>query len=111
MLVIGINSDRSIRELKGKGRPIIEEQARAEVLAALGFVDYVFIFSETDVSSYLREFRPQVYVKAEDYDLEKMNQDERKAIENYGGKITFLPIKNKMSTTAIIEKIRTLEHE
>ncbi len=105
-LVIGLNSDESVKIIKGKDRPIRPEQARAEILSALQFVDYVMIFPETSVEKYLDKLQPQIYVKAGDYDIKKMNQKERKAIESYNGKIIFILIESNISTTKIIESIK-----
>ncbi len=105
-LVVGLNSDESVLKLKGKEKLIRPEQARAEILSSLEPVDYVMIFPETSVEKYLKALQPQIYVKAGDYDILKINQDERKVIESYGGKIIFVPIKDKISTTKIIEEIK-----
>ena len=105
-LVVGINSDLSIRKLKGKNRPIINENARMEIISSLEAVDYVMLFPETSVEKYMQMLKPNTFVKAGDYSLKIMNQNERKAIESYGGEITFIPIKDAVSTTEIIKKIR-----
>jgi D-glycero-beta-D-manno-heptose 1-phosphate adenylyltransferase len=67
LLVVGLNSDASTRALKGAGRPILTERARASLVAALGAVDYVVIFDELDVNALLREFQPDVHAKGTDY--------------------------------------------
>lgn len=105
-LIVGLNSDESVTKLKGKDRPIRPEQARAEILSALQFVDYLMIFPENSVEKYLYKLQPQIYVKAGDYNIKKMNQEERKAIESYNGKITFIPVESNISTTKIIESIK-----
>jgi len=105
-LFVGLNSDDSARKLKGEGRPINNEKHRAEVLSSLGFVDYVIIFNELTVENCLKELKPDVYVKAGDYDINKMDQDERKVIESYGGGFAFIPIIYNLSTTKIIDKIK-----
>lgn len=105
-LIVGLNSDESVTKLKGKDRPIRPEQARAEILSAFQFVDYMMIFPETSVEEYLYKLQPQIFVKAGDYNIEKMSQAERKAVESYNGKIIFIPIEKKVSTTKIIESIK-----
>lgn len=104
-LVVGLNSDSSVKQLKGEGRPIIPERERAEVLSSLECVDYVVIFPELRVSNCLKELEPDIFVKAGDYSLSIMDQGERKIIEGYGGSFEFIPITKKFSTTEIIKKI------
>ncbi len=106
ILIVGINSDSSVKKLKGPTRPINRESDRAEMLAAMDFVDYVLIYPELDATKYLKLLRPHLYVKGDDYNLETVNREERKIVESYGGKILFLGIDSKVSTSAIIEKIR-----
>jgi D-beta-D-heptose 7-phosphate kinase/D-beta-D-heptose 1-phosphate adenosyltransferase len=106
LLVIGLNSDSSVRQLKGPERPLIAQEARAEVLAALACVDYVTIFDETQATSFLDYLRPDIFVKAGDYDINKIDQSERKVVECYGGKIMFIPVEVDISTTKIVERIR-----
>lgn len=105
-LLVGLNSDDSTKKLKGSDRPINNEKHRAEVLSSLGFVDYITVFNELTVENCLRELRPDVYVKAGDYDINKMDQNERKVIESYGGEFAFIPVIYNLSTTGIIDKIR-----
>src|SRR6202789_3183999 len=76
LLVVGVNSDRSTRGLKGEGRPILTERARATVVAALGCVDYVVIFDELDVKPLLREFQPDVHAKGTDYTADSVPEGE-----------------------------------
>lgn len=76
LLVVGINSDASTRALKGQGRPILTERARATLVAALAAVDYVVIFGERDVHALLREFQPDVHAKGTDYTLETVPERE-----------------------------------
>lgn len=103
-LIVGLNSDSSARRLKGLGRPINNEQDRAEVLSE--HVDYIIIFSEPDTTRYLSAFRPDVYVKGGDYAVNTINQDERKIVESYGGRIEIINVESDVSTTRIIEKIK-----
>jgi len=105
VLVVGINSDESVRMLKGPGRPVVPEQQRALVLAALRCVDHVIIFSDPTTVSILKELRPDVYVKGGDYTIDTINQDERAIVESYGGKIEIIPKVEGVSTTEIVKKI------
>jgi D-beta-D-heptose 7-phosphate kinase / D-beta-D-heptose 1-phosphate adenosyltransferase len=109
-LAVGLNSDSSVQQLKpGKGRPIIPERERAEVLSALGCVDGVVIFPELRVCNCLEALKPDLFVKAGDYSVEKMDQDERRIVESYGGGFEFIPITRKTSTSEIIDKIKTYD--
>jgi rfaE bifunctional protein nucleotidyltransferase chain/domain len=107
-LLVGINGDGATRELKGPGRPVNSESDRAAVLAALESVAGVCIFSEKTATRFLSEARPDIYVKGGDYTLETLNQDERQAVEQAGGKIVILPFVPGKSTTALLEKISRL---
>src|SRR5260370_9329032 len=84
-LVVGINSDESVRALKGEGRPVMPEKERAEIIAALADVDAVIIFPELDVRSLIREIRPDIQVKGTDYTAEAV--PERDALAVYGGQV------------------------
>lgn len=103
-MIVGLNSDSSVRQLKGKGRPLHNERIRARGL--IDFADSIIIFNESSPINYLRELRPDIYVKGGDYDLESINQDERKLVKSYGGKIVIIPIVHNVSTTKIIDKIK-----
>ncbi len=104
-LLIGINGDGSVQQLKGPGRPLNGESDRARVLAALACVDGVCIFPEKRATRFLEEARPDVYVKGGDYTLETMDQDERRAVESAGGRVQFLPFVAGKSTTALVERM------
>nr|QBM01215.1 bifunctional protein HldE [uncultured archaeon] len=104
VLVVGLNSDSSARELKGPDRPKMPEDERAEIISALGCVDYVTIFRELSPAKHIEAIKPEIYAKGE-YNLETMNQEERKIVEGYEGKIIFTGDKVN-STTDIINKIR-----
>ncbi len=84
-LVVAINSDASARQLKGEGRPLMPEQERAEIMAALDDVDAVVIFSEPDVRALVREIRPDVHAKGTDYTAQ--NVPERDLVVEYGGRV------------------------
>jgi len=104
-LLVGVNSDVSVRKLKGKGRPINDQQNRARVLAALACVDYVVVFGTKRVTPLLRRLQPEIYVKGGDYKVETLNGEERTAIHSYGGRIRILPLWHGYSTTKLIRKI------
>ncbi len=105
VLIVGINSDASARELKGPERPIIPEDNRALVLSALECVDYVVVFSEQTTVPVLECLRPDIYAKGGDYTLESVVQPERRLVEDYGGRIAIIPGVEGQSTTAILKKI------
>ena len=105
LLLVGVNSDAAVRELKGAGRPVNSESDRALVLAALQSVDAVFIFPERDAVRFLKMVAPDVYVKGGDYTLETVNQDERRLIEGQGGKIVLLAHVPGKSTTGLLQKM------
>ncbi len=108
-LLVGVNSDASVRELKGPSRPINREDDRAAVVAALQSVDGVFIFSQKAATNFLTLAQPDIYVKGGDYTIETINQDERKAVEVGGGRIVLLGLVPGKSTTTTLEKmLRTL---
>jgi rfaE bifunctional protein nucleotidyltransferase chain/domain len=107
-LLIGVNADDAVRQLKGDSRPVNTEADRAAVLAALQSVDGVCIFSEKTATRFLAAAQPDVYAKGGDYTLETLNQDERRAVESAGGKIVIIPFVPGKSTTALLEKISRL---
>ena len=104
VLIVAVNGDASVRALKGPTRPINSEQDRAEVLAALGCVDYVVIFDTERVTQLVHEVRPQVYAKGGDYTVDRLNAEERWALGEVGADIHILPLVPGKSTTAMIEK-------
>lgn len=106
ILIIGLNSDSSVKNLKGNNRPIIPENERAEILSALQCVDYIIIFSEQHPTKYLEAIKPDVYVKGGDYNINTIVQEERKIIESYQGKIAIINVSTENSTTNIINKIK-----
>ena len=104
-LLVGLNSDASVRELKGSTRPVNVEANRAAVLAALACVDGVCIFAEKTATRFLAAAQPDIYVKGGDYTLDTMNQEERRSVEQAGGKIAIIPLVPGKSTTALLQKI------
>ena len=107
-LLVGINGDEATRQLKGPGRPVNVEAARAAVLAALASVDGVCIFAEKTATKFLSAAKADIYVKGGDYTLDTLNQDERRVVESAGGRIVILPFVPGKSTTALMEKILRL---
>lgn len=107
-LLVGLNGDESVRQLKGPARPLNGEADRARVLAALACVDAVTVFPEKRATRFLSSVQPDVYVKGGDYSLETIDQDERKAVESSGGVIVFIPFLPGRSTTGLVEKIQRL---
>jgi rfaE bifunctional protein nucleotidyltransferase chain/domain len=107
-LLVGINADASVRELKGAGRPVNSQDDRAGVLAALESISGVCIFSEKRAANFLARARPDIYVKGGDYTLETLDQDERRTVEQAGGRIVLIPFVPGKSTTGLLEKISRL---
>lgn len=105
-LAVGLNSDQSVRELKGDNRPINNERDRAEVLAALECVDYVTIFPETRATRLLEVVRPAVYAKGGDYTAETLNAEERAALQKIGTEIRIIPFEKDYSTSALLKRLR-----
>lgn len=108
LLLVGINSDSSVGELKGAGRPVNFEGDRAALVAALGCVDAVCIFNERSALEFLKAAQPDIWIKGGDYTIESVNQEERRAVEKSGGKVVILPLVPGKSTTTLLEKISRL---
>lgn len=107
-LLVGLNADASVRELKGPHRPVNCEYDRAFVVAALACVDGVCIFRERTALRFLTEVRPDIYAKGGDYTIDTINQEERRLVEELGGRVVVLPGVPGKSTTALLEKISRL---
>jgi D-glycero-beta-D-manno-heptose 1-phosphate adenylyltransferase len=107
-LLLGLNSDESVRQFKSPDRPVNIEGDRAAVVAALESVDGVCIFTEPTATRFLTAAQPDVYVKGGDYTLDTINQDERRAVEQAGGKVVIIPMVPGKSTTALLKKISQL---
>jgi rfaE bifunctional protein nucleotidyltransferase chain/domain len=106
LLVVGLNGDHSVRQLKGAHRPLVPQKQRAAVLAALACVDAVVIFPQVRAHRFLAAVRPDVYVKGGDYRPETLVGRERAVLTAIGSKIRILPFVKGFSTTALIKKIR-----
>ncbi len=104
-LIVGVNSDKSVQKLKGPTRPIQNENDRAEILAALGAVDYVVIFGEDTPENLIKEVRPDILVKGGDWKPETIAGGP--FVMSYGGKVLSLQFVDGKSTTKIIEKSKT----
>jgi D-beta-D-heptose 7-phosphate kinase/D-beta-D-heptose 1-phosphate adenosyltransferase len=103
-LLVAINSDRTVRELKGDGRPLINENERAEILAAMRAVSYVTIFDHVSPRYLITQLLPEVLVKGGDYALDEIHG--REEVEAAGGKVVALPFIEGVSTSAIIERMK-----
>jgi rfaE bifunctional protein nucleotidyltransferase chain/domain len=99
-LVVAINSDESVRALKGAGRPVMPAEERAEIVAALGDVDAVVIFPELDVRTLIREIRPDIQAKGTDYKVDSV--PERDAVAEYGGQVAIVGDAKDHSTSEIL---------
>jgi rfaE bifunctional protein nucleotidyltransferase chain/domain len=110
ILVVGLNSDASVRQLKGAGRPILPESDRAEMLAALECVDHVLIFADLTPVSVLQAVQPDVHCKGTEYaPPHGLPIPEQAVIEAYGGRVLFLPLLPEISTSELIARIRSVE--
>jgi D-beta-D-heptose 7-phosphate kinase/D-beta-D-heptose 1-phosphate adenosyltransferase len=103
-LVVAINSDRSVREIKGPERPVFEEAERAEILAALRNVDYVVIFDDISPRSLIGQLLPDVLVKGGDYQVDEIHG--REEVEAAGGRVIALPFVPGASTTSLVERMK-----
>jgi rfaE bifunctional protein nucleotidyltransferase chain/domain len=99
-VVVAINSDESVRALKGEGRPIMSAEERAEIVAALASVDAVVVFSELDVRSLIREIRPDIHAKGTDYTVDSV--PERDVVTECGGRVAIVGDPKDHSTTEIL---------
>lgn len=104
VLVVGVNSDESVRRAKGPGRPIVPESERAEIVAALGCVDAVVLFGEDSPAGLIGELRPEVHAKGTDYTPETV--PERQVVAGYGGRTVVVGDPKDHATTDLLERIR-----
>ena len=109
ILVVGINDDRSIRQLKGEGHPLMAEHDRCELLAGFECVDYVVLFSESTPVDILRRVQPDIHCKGADYEPPHGKSiPELEVVESYGGQVRFLPMIEGRSTSALVGAIQAL---
>ena len=106
VLIVAVNSDSSIKQYKSPDRPIIPEKWRAKLMAGLQFVDYVFLFDETNNNVNIQTIKPDLYIKAGDWDKSKMTS--APLVESYGGRVVNIPVEEQIKTTDIINKIKEL---
>lgn len=107
VLVVGVNSDESVRGLKGDTRPVVPEAERAELLAGLECVDHVFLFDELRPDAFLAELRPHVHAKGGDYAPEDLLEAE--TVRRHGGEVRVLPLTPGHSTTELLRRARAGE--
>ena len=103
VLIVALNSDRSVRELKGPTRPILDEHERAEIIAALGCVDYSIVFDQSTPLELLAALRPEILVKGGDYSIDQIVG--REEVEAAGGRVVSLALVDGVSTTEIVDRI------
>jgi len=109
LLVVGVNADSSVKNLKGPGRPILDEQARAKLVAALRAVDYVVLFDEPNVEALLETLRPDVHAKGTDYTAETV--PERATADRLGIRVAIVGDPKGHSTRELLETIRKAPHD
>jgi len=105
LLVVGLNGDRSVHELKGAGRPLTTESDRGEILAALACVDFVTIFPDLRATKFLAAVRPAVYVKGGDYTPRTLDEEELATLKKIEAAIRIIPFEAGYSTSGLIEQI------
>jgi D-glycero-beta-D-manno-heptose 1-phosphate adenylyltransferase len=108
-LIVGINGDQSVRELKGPGRPVNGENDRAEIVAALRCVDLVTIFPEMRATRFLELAAPDIYVKGGDYNQETLNAEERRVLQKIGAKIDIVPFEPGYSTSDLLARLSKIK--
>ena len=108
-LIVGINGDQSVRELKGAGRPVTSESDRAEIVAALECVDLVTIFSELRATRFLELASPDIYVKGGDYNQDTLNAEERQVLQKIGAKIDIVPFERGYSTSDLLARLNKIK--
>lgn len=106
ILIVAINSDKSIQKYKGSNRPIIGEAHRMKIVAALESVDFVFLFSERRNATNIEQLKPNIYFKAGDYDTSQLTSKE--LVEKYGGEVKLIPLIERISTTSILNRLSSV---
>lgn len=107
-LFIAINSDDSIKSLKGQNRPIMSEEYRLNFIKKIFGVSHAEIFNETDCTELVYKWKPNIYVKSNDYNIDNLNKKEKKALQDIKAEIIFMEITEDISTSKIISKIKNL---
>jgi D-beta-D-heptose 7-phosphate kinase/D-beta-D-heptose 1-phosphate adenosyltransferase len=105
LLIVAINSDRSVQQIKGSARPVISQAGRAELIAALEMVDYVILFDEVDPYRLIEELRPDILAKGGDWSTDQVIGGD--IVEGGGGRVAVIPYLKGFSTTEIIERVRS----
>ena len=108
ILVVGVNSDESVRSIKGETRPVVQDQERAELVSVLDCVDHVVIFNDSDPTRTIAALKPDVHTKGAEYSGGDRPMPERNIVIGYGGSIEYLPLVSGYSTSSLIERIMTL---
>ena len=109
ILIVGLNSDDSVRKLKGEGRPVNQATDRAEVLEGLRAVDQVVVFEEDTAEEMVRQLQPDVYVKGGDYSIDRL--PESSIVASYGGRTVLVPMVEGRSTSNVIRKLQRKDIE
>lgn len=107
-LFVAINSDNSIKNLKGQSRPIMSENYRLNFIRTLSCVSHAEIFDETDCAELVYKWKPNIYVKSTDYNIDSLNKKEKKALQDIKADIKFMKITEDISTSKIISKIKNI---
>lgn len=108
LLIVAVNSDKSVKRIKGDSRPIYNQEQRAYLVACHQAVDVVFIFDDDNIATYIKMISPDFWFKSEDYNLNSLNVLEKLAIAECGGQVLFTPLVNDVSTSIFIEKIKNV---
>lgn len=106
LLFVGLNSDKSVKKIKGNQRPINSEDNRAYLLNSLQAVDGVFMFENQNLAKEILLLEPDIYIKSDDYNYENINAEERDALRKVGAKVHFVPLVKDLSSSSIIEKMK-----